>query len=349
MEALLIRIRIEEITHRLTSGNLGVDDETIRRSPSPPPRYDSKGMRVNTREQRMKEKLGLERQELIHQAMKINPAFKPPADYRPISVKKTMKVHIPIDKYPDYNFIGLIIGPRGDTHKQMEKKSGAKISIRGKGSQKEGQVGKQNPGDDEDLHVLITADSEKQLQIAADMIEQLLIPIDDEKNEHKQLQLRKLADYNGTLRENNWRGGRRFEGGGRGNEVCCGFCGEPSHPTSDCPVRNQPGAKSKLDQEYESFLSAIGETPSSSSSSSSASAPPVPAAGPGSDDPTNKSYEEFMASINQSFAPVPPAAYPAAALPYQPMGMPGMGGPMGYAPPPPPSAGAPPPWQTHHY
>lgn len=92
--------------------------------------------------------------------------MQPPSDYRPINVKKTRKIRVPIDKYPDYNFIGLIIGPRGDTHKQLEKKSGAKISIRGKGSQKEGQAGKKFTGDEEeDLHVLITGDTDKQLDI----------------------------------------------------------------------------------------------------------------------------------------------------------------------------------------
>jgi hypothetical protein len=189
----IVRVRIEELTHSINTGQLGLDDPTIRRSPSPPPKYDSQGKRTNTREQRTKEKLTLERQSLIQIATKLNPAFKvkhhslhfthcalpnnrfsfllfpamqPPSDYRPINVKKTRKIRVPIDKYPDYNFIGLIIGPRGDTHKQLEKKSGAKISIRGKGSQKEGQAGKKFTGDEEeDLHVLITGDTDKQLDI----------------------------------------------------------------------------------------------------------------------------------------------------------------------------------------
>ena len=37
------------------------------------------------------------------------------------------------------NFIGLIIGPRGNTLKKMERETGAKIMIRGKGSVKEGK------------------------------------------------------------------------------------------------------------------------------------------------------------------------------------------------------------------
>ena len=43
------------------------------------------------------------------------------------------------DKYPGVNFIGLIIGPRGNTLKKLEKDTGAKIMIRGKGAAKEGK------------------------------------------------------------------------------------------------------------------------------------------------------------------------------------------------------------------
>lgn len=51
--------------------------------------------------------------------IKANPSYKPPADYRP--EKKYRKLRIPIDEYPGYNFIGLIIGPRGNTQKRMER------------------------------------------------------------------------------------------------------------------------------------------------------------------------------------------------------------------------------------
>ena len=45
---------------------------------------------------------------------------------------------IPQDEFPEINFVGLLIGPRGNTLKTMEKDTGAKIIIRGKGSVKEG-------------------------------------------------------------------------------------------------------------------------------------------------------------------------------------------------------------------
>lgn len=57
--------------------------------------------------------------------------------------------------------------------------------------------GKQNDGEDEELHVLITADNRDSLDKAAHMVEQLLIPINEEQNKHKQDQLRELAIING--------------------------------------------------------------------------------------------------------------------------------------------------------
>jgi hypothetical protein len=73
---IAVRVRIEELTHAINTGQLGLDDPTVRRSPSPPPKYDSQGKRTNTREQRTREKLNLERQSLIQVATRLNPAFK---------------------------------------------------------------------------------------------------------------------------------------------------------------------------------------------------------------------------------------------------------------------------------
>lgn len=61
-----------------------------------------------------------------------------------------------------YNFIGLIIGPRGNTQKRMQKETNTKIAIRGRGSVKEGAARdpKYDYGEEEELHVLITGDSQ---------------------------------------------------------------------------------------------------------------------------------------------------------------------------------------------
>jgi len=51
------------------------------------------------------------------------------------------EVPIPQEEHPEINFVGLLIGPRGNTLKSLVKDTGAKIIIRGKGSVKEGKVG----------------------------------------------------------------------------------------------------------------------------------------------------------------------------------------------------------------
>lgn len=73
---------------------------------------------------------------------------------------------VPQKEYPTFNFIGLIIGPRGNTQKRMERETNTKIAIRGKGSVKEGRSrrdpsGRPEPGEDDELHVLITGEADE--------------------------------------------------------------------------------------------------------------------------------------------------------------------------------------------
>ncbi len=235
------------------------------RSPSPPPIYDSNGIRQNTREVRMKEKINRQRNQVIEELLKRDPTYQVPADYKP--EKKSRKLYIPYKEYPDYNFIGLIIGPRGNTHKRMQQETNTVIAIRGKGSVKEGARG--DYGEDDDLHVLVTGDTQDDVDRAAIMVERLLQPMDEEMNQHKQKQLRELALINGTLKEENY----------------CFLCGDGSHRQIDCPkkdmevyrlpdavqlqveeqyardlARLNPGEANKADEEYKSFLAELGGT-----------------------------------------------------------------------------------------
>lgn len=50
---------------------------------------------------------------------------------------RTEKVFVPIKEYPEYNFVGRILGPRGMTAKQLETETGCKIMVRGKGSMRD--------------------------------------------------------------------------------------------------------------------------------------------------------------------------------------------------------------------
>lgn len=63
---------------------------------------------------------------------------------------------------------------RGNTLKKLEKETGTKIMIRGKGSVKEGKVGRKDgqplPGEDEPLHALVTASSAEAVKKAVDQV-----------------------------------------------------------------------------------------------------------------------------------------------------------------------------------
>ncbi|XP_059645492.1 splicing factor-like protein 1 [Cornus florida] len=270
-EIQVLNARLLEISRMLQSG-LQLDERPDGgRSPSPEPIYDNVGVRINTREYRARERLNRERQEIISQILKRNPAFKPPADYRPPKLNK--KLYIPMKEYPGYNFIGLIIGPRGNTQKRMEKETGAKIVIRGKGSVKEGRLGQKrdlkfDPAENEDLHVLVEADTQDALDAAVGMVEKLLQPVDEGLNEHKRQQLRELAALNGTIREDEFcrlcgePGHRQYACPARmstfKSDVLCKICGDGGHPTIDCPVKGTAGKK--MDDEYQNFLAELGGT-----------------------------------------------------------------------------------------
>ncbi|KAG7030850.1 bbp-1, partial [Cucurbita argyrosperma subsp. argyrosperma] len=270
-EIQALNSRLLEISRMLQSG-MPLDDRSEgARSPSPEPIYDNMGIRINTREYRAREKLNTERQEIISQIIKKNPAFKPPADYRPPKLQK--KLYIPMKEYPGYNFIGLIIGPRGNTQKRMEKQTGAKIVIRGKGSVKEGRLQqkrdlKHDPAENEDLHVLVEAETQESLEAAAEMVEKLLQPVDEVLNEHKRQQLRELAALNGTIRDEEFcrlcgeAGHRQYACPSRTStfksDVLCKICGDGGHPTIDCPVKGTTGKK--MDDEYQNFLAELGGT-----------------------------------------------------------------------------------------
>jgi len=190
---------LAEMNRRLIAG--APFDENAANEPKPAPVYDSAGVRVNTREVVEREKYTYRRMELLEEICKKCPAFRPPPDYRPN--KRTAKLLIPVDEYPGYNFFGLIIGPRGSTQKQMQRDTNTKIVIRGRGSAKggTGAAERNNEFEHEPLHVLIEGDTQADVDKARGMIEKLLIPVDEDMNEHKRAQLKELALMNGTWRD----------------------------------------------------------------------------------------------------------------------------------------------------
>lgn len=285
-EAYLVQLQIEEVSRKLRTGDLGIASNPEERSPSPEPIYSSDGKRLNTREYRTRKKLEDDRHQLIQKMMDLNPDFKPPPDYKPPVVRVSDKVMIPQDEHPDINFVGLLIGPRGNTLKSMERETGAKIIIRGKGSVKEGKVGRKDgqplPGEDEPLHAYVTASHPESVKKAVDRIKEIIrqgVEVPEGQNDLRRMQLRELALLNGTLREND--GPRCTNCGATDhkswmcpdkpnvtNNITCSACGGVGHIARDCRQkaagegrRTSNQDKAKIDEEYMSLMAELGEGP----------------------------------------------------------------------------------------
>lgn len=140
---------------------------------------------------------------------KADPLVLPDVTGPPVTLSE--KVYVPIKDYPEFNFVGRILGPRGMTTKQLEQETGCKIMVRGKGSMRDKKKEDQNRGKpnwehlNDELHVLITVeDSENRaqmkLQRAIDEVKKLLVVTEGE-DELKKRQLMELAIMNGTYRD----------------------------------------------------------------------------------------------------------------------------------------------------
>jgi len=285
-EQYLVQLQIEEISRRLRSGDLGIPANPEDRSPSPEPIYNNEGKRLNTREYRTRKKLEEDRHRLVLRAQELNTEYKPPADYKPPVIRVNDKVMIPQEEHPDINFVGLLIGPRGNTLKNLEKDTGAKIIIRGKGSVKEGKIGRKDgqplPGEDEPLHAYVTANNPEHVKKAVEKIKEIIrqgIEVPEGQNDLRRQQLRELALLNGTLRENDALGKLKQIQQAQTiitNTILCTLCGGAGHIAQDCKskkpgetlrqMQNQmtnqtPADRAKMDSEYMSLMAELGEGP----------------------------------------------------------------------------------------
>jgi protein quaking len=127
-------------------------------------------------------------------------------------VKKIVRLEVPTDAYPHFNFIGRLLGPRGNSLKRVEASTGCRVFIRGKGSIKDpikeeqlkGRPGYEHLSDP--THILIEAELpadviDTRLAQAQEILEDLLKPVEESQDFLKRQQLRELAVLNSTYRE----------------------------------------------------------------------------------------------------------------------------------------------------
>ncbi|KAK4799748.1 hypothetical protein SAY86_025113 [Trapa natans] len=114
----------------------------------------------------------------------------------PPVIRKIIRLDVPVDKYPNYNFVGRILGPRGNSLKRVEAMTECRVYIRGKGSVKDSvkeEKLKDKPGYEhlnEPLHILLEAEFPEdiinaRLEYAVGILEDLMKPVKRMENGKK--------------------------------------------------------------------------------------------------------------------------------------------------------------------
>lgn len=77
-QTLVLQMQLKQLNDKLLTvvQDAQLEELNPNRAPSPPPKYDANGKRLNTREVRMREALTAQRTAVIEQMMKINPLFQ---------------------------------------------------------------------------------------------------------------------------------------------------------------------------------------------------------------------------------------------------------------------------------
>jgi len=285
-QIFVLQMQINESTRMLARPDLGIPANPRDRSPSPEPVYNSSGKRINTRLERTKHKWVTQRNNAITRLKEIDSGYQPPSQYNYKNVKLEDKIFLPAKEHPDINFVGLILGPRGNYLEKIKKETNCNMIIRGKGSLKSGMTGITKTGTkvdglEEELHVLVTAstaeDVQKGVKKIREIVEmQIYNPDCEQAVALRAKHMHDLAVLNGTVKEveekclNCGRLGHKSwqcdEKPNFTSAVLCNACGGVGHLTKDCQQK-RPGEVFQikkeadpevLDTEYQAFLADMG-------------------------------------------------------------------------------------------
>lgn len=126
---------------------------------------------------------------------------------KPLRLK--VKVHIPVKDHPNFNFVGKLLGPKGNSLKQLQEVTQTKMAILGRGSMRDKQKEEELRSQDdpkynhlkEDLHVEITAfappaEAYQRIAMALTEVKRFLVP--DYFDDIRQQQLRELGVLGGN-------------------------------------------------------------------------------------------------------------------------------------------------------
>uniref|UniRef100_A0A4W3K464 KH domain-containing, RNA-binding, signal transduction-associated protein 1 n=1 Tax=Callorhinchus milii TaxID=7868 RepID=A0A4W3K464_CALMI len=141
------------------------------------------------------------------------------------NIKLSERCLIPVAQFPKFNFVGKLLGPRGNSLKRLQEETGTKMSILGKGSMRDKAKVRLYQQEDElrkggeakyahlsaELHVLVEVfapptEAYSRMYHAMEELKKFLIP--DYNDEIRQEQLTELAYLNGGQDPSRGRGVR---------------------------------------------------------------------------------------------------------------------------------------------
>eukprot|EP00929_Paragymnodinium_shiwhaense_P034789 TRINITY_DN18886_c0_g2_i1.p1 TRINITY_DN18886_c0_g2~~TRINITY_DN18886_c0_g2_i1.p1 ORF type:complete len:707 (-),score=179.14 TRINITY_DN18886_c0_g2_i1:26-2146(-) len=273
--------RLEDLQQKIRNNQLE-DVEPDIRPPSPPPIYDRGGNRLNTREIRIRKAMMAEYNRLIRYMIKAMPGYEPPDGWKPQRLVK--KMLIPLDRFPDAPFTGVIIGARGVNHKRLQEVTGCKIFIRGDGM---GDKFQHDEDANMPMHVHIEADTEEQIISAEKLLEPLLDPRSAEFEYARTFGMQQVAQVNGfSIKAHENRCGICSAVGHLGfdcpeigplnykmADVKCSICGDKGHVAADCKVaaeehkrenvdwKEAAEKRQQMDEEYRAMMTELGMNP----------------------------------------------------------------------------------------
>jgi len=165
-------------------------------------------------------------------------------------VKLTEKVLIPIKEYPKFNFVGKLLGPKGNSLKRLQEETGTKMSILGRGSmrdkQKEEELRKEGGKYahlNDELHLMIevfstASDAHNRMAVALGEVKKFLTP--EYHDDIRAQQMQEMMQLNGD----EYPAAPAARGRGRGGPAPRGRGGVPPGPLlATPPSRGGPSAR----------------------------------------------------------------------------------------------------------
>jgi len=135
--------------------------------------------------------------------------------YRERPIRLTVRALVPVREHPKFNFVGKLLGPKGNSMKRLQEETMTKMAVLGRGSMRDKQKEEElrSSADpkyqhlQEDLHVEITAfappaEAHARIAYALTEVRKYLIPDSNDEIRQEQMREMEMISANGDTSDN---------------------------------------------------------------------------------------------------------------------------------------------------